>query len=365
MKKTFLFLILLMPFSYSWAQVTLIPGYTPGLPFEFDAIWNFQTNSISISPTGVIFKATVKTVNSQIVFEATSKPVLLTSGFQSWEYSSLTPFQINFANNSIGQAAMNAGYLLPGDYVVCIEIISDNVAGAQLAIYCSEIGITNFTPPHLTYPPNNAVIQDPNPLLSWIGPAPILPLANLNYTLQMVELDSGQSANNGFAFNPLKYYQVGIGEENMMYMPSYPMLLFGKHYAWKIISFLGTQEIGQTEIWTFSLNDPSLDSIITSFVYPELGSNSNNSVYTIPPSGYLTFKIFGDYSTNSLNYKLYSPDGELMPTTCITFENSDLEYGYNLFKSNLNNSCIMPENQYFLLEIIDQKGQLLNLKFKY
>jgi hypothetical protein len=244
MKKTLLFLILVIQLSYSMAQITLIPGYTSGLPFEFDAIWNFQTNSNGISPTTAIFKATVKTVNSQIVFEATSKPVVLSSGFQSWDYSGLTPFQINFANNSIGQAAMNAGYLLPGDYVVCIEVIADNVGGAQLAIYCSEIGITNFTSPHLIYPPNNAVLQDPNPILSWIGPTPILPFSNLNYTLQLVELDSGQTANNAFAFNPLKYYAMGIGEENLMYLPSYPILLSGVNYAWKVIAYLGTQEIG-------------------------------------------------------------------------------------------------------------------------
>ena len=94
----------------------------------------------------------------------------------------------------------------------------------------------------------------------------------------------------------------------------------------------------------------------------------DGSFYQTGDDGHVYFEFHEKYQDGSLNFKVYNSLREdITPTSnnLVSGNTDDKEYGMNIYDLNLDANEDFDYDEYYYLEVIDSKGKLLKLRFRF
>jgi hypothetical protein len=237
------------------AQVTIKLGRNNAYTLSPEDIWNVNMTNQSQTTYEVFLEGSFLDNSGNNLMEVYSRSFSLSPGLKALSAATVEVDHYTFNNPAAQQAVSSTGRFPAGKMLVCISLKVKS-SGEELAKDCVEHGNFNFSPPVLISPANEAHIKVLNPLLTWTPPRPVLMEMNPRYELKLVEVQPGQSGTEALINNSAWFEEKNIITNSLTYPASAAALQVGKTYAWQVEAFSGQTSLGQTEVWTFTVDTP-------------------------------------------------------------------------------------------------------------
>lgn len=316
MKWLILLCLCYSPFCFS--QSLQIEHYGANPSMELSELWKLQIVGATVNDLQNIWlKAEVKQ-GGRMVYEATTETLPLSRGLNV-----VDQFKVQIASQHFNQMELEAyvtstGRLPTGQYSACVRVFQEQV---ELKTLCIEIRSDNYSPPMLIYPFNGQELSNTTPVLSWLAPVPNA-IDGIKYSIKLVEQFEGQTAQEALMRNPSR---MQVGDLSLTSMP-YPSdalpLEVDKTYAWQVEAFVGSTNIGHTEVWSFKVVEISdqLKRQIRNQDYVELKAHmASNPVAVVQK---LNVKFVEGGSKSKFNISVFNEIGEEIKGRLSTLKNS-------------------------------------------
>jgi len=374
--STLLWVSMLLVCLHAKAQYNLMP-VAPPPNFSFHDLWHFNILH-SDSAAHVQCYVSLRIFDGSDVLQVKSNSSTIYIGPGSNYYnlgniSLLQPFTTSYYGASLLQQTISSGGIFPpGTYHVAYTLYGKFADGdfMPLAEDASEVTVEAMWPPMLLSPPDGDTIDTPYPLLSWTPAFSSSYIGQITYTLNLVELFSGQNAYQAILANPPHFSQNNIPMTMLPYPAAAQMLDTSKTYAWQIHADAQGNAMGASEVWTFTYADPKTtaeipDSVLALYydVEPEYPST-----FVITPQKKIHFKFENGYHRDAdtlLSFALYKEGREnpiLTTSTC---------HACIVVTKNIYHSIDMEDFQdftpgFYLLKIYDSenRAKYLRILFK-
>ncbi len=352
MIKYLIYILLLAPFSVN-GQVTLnVQLPTAGL-VEKDQLWNL----VVINNSNEVLESTLSmtmqdAATGQGVLTASTGTVFFSKGIKMVTSNDLQPIQYNYLGAGTGT------FLSAGNYNVCYRLtkrVRDNVQ--VVADQCVRVQISPLSPPLLVQPADQSEVSTTYPQFSWIPPTPQEMFTDLNYTLTVVQVDSGQSASEAILHNLPVYSKTQLTNLFEQYPSSFNSLEEGRTYAWQVQAFNGGVFAASTDVWSFKLNkQDSAFSHPRDGVYVKLqGPNEHGTVHYLKDGNlYVTYYSFAQ--PYMADFQLLDGTGKVVQSLKRT-----LLYGDNYLWIELDKK--FKKEQIYTLQLIDTHHQIYKAQF--
>lgn len=355
--RLILILVLVCPMLLS-AQSIEVESYALNPSSDINSLWKLRINLLGALGEPVWIKAEVKT-RGQLVYYAVSEPLDLSSGLNVFDQYKIQIKHQSFQNKNIEDYVTSTGKLPKGLYTGCITMY---VGTRELKTLCTEIKAENYAPPMLVFPYNEQELTQMNPTLSWIPPVPNAPTA-ISYSLKLVEIASGQTAQEALLKNPARMFLEGLETTTIPYGASALPLEVHKSYAWQVAAFVGSSKIGITEIWSFSIIElnPRIEELISKQDYFDI--NQSDFSRTISALKLLKIKYTEEQAKGRLVLKIYDVDGKEVLKKPMTLKNRSGDNYHIIDLTQMRG--IKHEKQYLMTINHDSEGLLSRLSFVY
>ncbi|MDB5250684.1 MAG: hypothetical protein JWQ40_5078 [Segetibacter sp.] len=327
-------------------------------------LWNIAVvNSGSSAQEVYIGLTLLNASDNQPVLTATTKVITVNKGAFLLKSTDLNPIQYHYISpiNNVDQTPN--GFLPIGNFMACFTVYKHEYETyIELAEDCVPVEVAPLSPPLLNTPENEAVIETPFPLFSWIPPVPINLFNELSYDLILVEVLQGQEASQAIQQNVPVY---NIGNYRSLfnnYPASNKSLDTAKTYAWRIVARNNNQFAAQSEVWTFKLRSKQPDSAkIDDQPYIKLKRGYESA--TAVSKGILKIEYDNQANDSVLNYTIRSSEsGE---NEVLKEGTLNLQYGPNLIEIELLKGRKFSINKTYQFQIVNSRNEEWNLKFSY
>ena len=329
--------------------------------FGVKDFWNLDLVKPDEKPMDIQLRVTLQSLKGKILVEAVSNPITLTTRFTGLNAQMVVIKNLQFYDNEAQRSNQTTGSLPAGDYQYCIYALN-NITGEIKAQQCINITIRNLTPPVLIYPFNAAIIQEKNPLLTWLSPGANTNGLSINYTLKLIELYPKQTAIDGLLRNRPLLYQNNITTTSLQYPFNAPVLAYGKSYAWQVEAYDGSQQpVGVSEMWSFTLLPDSAKAAEAGLdqSYIDITEGAPNAVYYA--KGVLKIKYNTRQYPSRLTYQVIDANENIMNRNESLLMALTKENWYDIdMETNLN----LKHGQRYRFELFDGKNNY-NIYFTY
>lgn len=306
-------------------------------------------NSTLASISNCTLKGVIYNASGKKIIEAVAANITIAKGFNNIG-------QINIPYTSIiNDETLNKTNILSyGKYRFDCKLI--NPDAENLAEGETEINVTPLSPPMLSFPENDASIDNTLPLLNWIPPIPTQ-YNSIVYELKVSEILPSQTAFEAISSNnPILNKQIH-NLTSYQYAPNNFPLNYGKNYAWQIAAKNNNDEIiGYTEIWNFRI------AIDNKFRYPDtnyivLNNKYLNRIFNISNRNiYIQFEE--KYNQSVLDIKVF--DEKMKKMNCDFSKLRTL--GDNRIIIDLSSCNLIESKQYYTITISTNKNTLHQIK---
>lgn len=341
MKWLILLCLCYSPFCFS--QSLQIEHYGANPSMELSELWKLQIVGATVNDLQNIWlKAEVKQ-GGRMVYEATTETLPLSRGLNV-----VDQFKVQIASQHFNQMELEAyvtstGRLPTGQYSACVRVFQEQV---ELKTLCIEIRSDNYSPPMLIYPFNGQELSNTTPVLSWLAPVPNA-IDGIKYSIKLVEQFEGQTVQEALMRN-LSRMQVGDLSLTSMPYPSDALPLeVDKTYAWQVEAFVGSTNIGRTEVWSFKVVElsPEIKALISKQDYIELLTGGTRGPVSVIKK--LKFQMSEEETKGEVRVDVYDVSGKRMTRRAVKFKNA---YGVNYHQFNLQKiKGLKHEHQYLVI----------------
>lgn len=257
-KKTLLLVVLLLSAALVRGQFNIAILPTGGIYLK-SQLWNVSVSNTSSTTVDATLHLELKDIQTlQTVLSAQSAPFRVTPGVKKIQMSAIEPIVYSYGPGIAADGSSN-GTLPIGKYQVCYRLMwtygENQTAGTD---DCDEIEVEPLSPPLLTMPENDSVVDRAHPNFTWVPPAPLSMFGNLQYDLLISPVFEGQSVMDAIQQNLPLQQAPGLHQPFFSYPLQGPQLEPGKRYAWQIIARDGVQYAVKSEVWTFRTGDKPL-----------------------------------------------------------------------------------------------------------
>ena len=222
-------------------------------------LWNVSVSSTSTTTVEAMLRLELKDIQSrQTVLSGQSARFRVSPGVKKIQLSEIEPVAYNYGAGVVMDRSAN-GTLPIGKYQVCYQLIwtyGENQTAATDD--CDEIEVEPLSPPLLTMPENDSVVDRANPNFTWVPPAPLSMFGDLQYDLVLSPVLEGQSITDAIQQNLPMQQAAGLHQPFFTYPLQGPQLEMNKRYAWQIIARDGAQYAVKSEVWSFRTADKPL-----------------------------------------------------------------------------------------------------------
>lgn len=255
--KFYLLLICLTTSSnLAFSQFSVLWNTHDPAQFTINDLWNLSVINMNQGSTDAVLEVKIETQQHVPV---------LTMSLSAFSYSqgmnalSMMRYQvkslITYGSNSSASTLRQTGTLPFGNYIFCASL-SQPVSKQVLTVSCEERKIAATNPPYLITPYNDEVITSKYPLLSWHPPYPI-DESKITYALKLSAIGDRQSPAQALKSNMPYINRGNLSAKYLQYTSIFPPLEYGKSYAWKIDVYYQGQYVTATDIWRFTVGQPS------------------------------------------------------------------------------------------------------------
>lgn len=346
-----------------YAQILVTPQVPPQGLMQKKQLWNMLfVNNSGIAQYVQVQMSLSDRITGQKLLNGTSRTVLLPKGATQLRDADFAPIQYNFSG-SYASIDRNVGDLLmAGSYFICYTIIgTSQKSEIPLSEECINIDIEPLSPPQLITPADTAVVETNYPSFNWIPPAPASMFTDLKYEILVTEIKKGQNAYDAIQRNAPLYIQRYLSTPFLLYPSSYKALEPGKKYAWQVIAKNGTMYAQKTEVWSFSIKSDSNAIVIDANAYTKLNKGYDAHAYIC--HGNMRFEYNNETGDSVNTVKVYSIQADAK--TLIDSKEIKLKQGQNFVDVQIGNNGKYQNMQVYVLEIINNRKENWNLKFKY
>ena len=359
---TIVFLVLYFATFVCKAQVTmnLVPPPPIGVTLKNvldPIIINGQKGSYTVYIIG-----TVSDVNGKELAEFRTNYFNLKTGLTNVNYTDIGLLYQNYMDVEFQSDYEKLKYFPIGNFTLCATLMQFETEKA-LAQTCVNTRVLPLQPPRLVYPIDSSKIRIPDPIFSWLPvTGPGVSQSSIQYELTVSEILEGQSCEEAISSNP------GLLIANNLSTTFYPYpstalntLNFGQQYAWQVKAYSGDYFLGQSEIWDFKLVKDSVKLKPIDSSYALLKKNQEGG-YCLA-NRYLNFEYRGVYNNEKeLNFQIYDDHMRVIKRPGKKYIK---QHGINQYSIDLSDYKHVKKNNFYILQVSDEKGQKYYLRFKY
>lgn len=222
-------------------------------------LWNVSVSNTGTTTVEATLHLDLKDIQTrQTVLSAQSAPFRVPPGVKKIEVSAIEPIVYNYGPGIRADRSSN-GLLPVGKYQVCYQLIwTYGESQTAVADDCDEIEVEPLSPPVLTMPENDSIVDRAHPNFTWVPPAPLSMFGDLQYDVLISPVFDGQSITDAIQQNLPLQQSSGLHQPFFSYPLQGPQLETGKRYVWQIIARDGAQYAAKSEVWTFRTGDKPL-----------------------------------------------------------------------------------------------------------
>jgi hypothetical protein len=303
--------------SNATAQVVLTPHPMAGFQFASKDVLNFDALYSLNQPVKVRYTASLYNSRGKMVVQYQSDIHVLQPGINRYNPTTFKVKHSRYFDRTIANVERSTSFLPSGDYTYCIQLYcADNPAVCEETIRaeidieaCNDVRAEPISPLLLSFPEDEAELDNKRPNFSWIPPLPIGNDPNIRYTLSLVKMLEGQTAEDAIRRNRALYTRSGIQGITLMFPNQLNDLVEGEHYAWQVSAQIGETHIATSDVWEFEINKK--EHLHYSVVLDEQRSNN---IYKYNPGDTVFFVFRNPYSADDLSVSIHStsskPDTE-------------------------------------------------------
>lgn len=283
-------------------------------------LWNVSVTNTGTTTVEATLHLDLKDIQTgQTVISGQSAPFRVTPGVKKIQMSAIEPIVYSYGPGITADRSSN-GTLPIGKYQVCYQLIwtyGENQTAA--ADDCDEIEVEPLSPPLLTMPENDSVVDRANPNFTWVPPAPLSMFSDLQYDILISPVFEGQSTTDAIQQNLPLQQGTGVHQPFFSYPLQGPQLEMGKRYVWQIIARDGARYAVKSEVWSFRTGDKPL---ITgdNLIYLVLDGKTTGRETIGPDMLHLKYTSSGARKAVLL---LKTEDGKLMTQTTLALQEGD------------------------------------------
>jgi hypothetical protein len=351
--------------STGQVQITLqVP--TQGL-IQKQQLWNMVlVNNSSISKTVRLELNMIDLESRQSVMMATTANIMLLPGGNSISYTQLSPVQ--YVSTGVAYQINNEPYgiLPPGLFEVCYSVTLLGHDGFEkLAEECDIIEIEPLSPPLLTYPYYESVVDTTRPNFSWMAPLPFSFFNDLKYRFDLTEVYANQSGAEAIEVNTPVFFKENVEANSLVYPPDAWLLQKDKKYAWRISAKNNNMVVARSEVWTFTVKE------FTKFDDKSFFAKTNFKLIREEQPDYaICFRDLNIDYTNSCGdttctievFDITSGDKKDVQ---LNLSNIKCQRGNNQFVIGLDTNNAFLNKRLYMLELRNSCNELWRLKFEY
>ncbi len=358
-QKVALSLLVLFTVTGLSAQVVINPHPIAGFQFSSKDILNFDVVYSHTENVKVQYDASLLDANGRLVVQFISGTHVLKPGANSYNPGNFNIAQTRYVNRTIAEIEKTTKFLPSGDYTFCINIrCVDQREVCQRAIKieidysaCSDAHAEPITPLLLSFPEDEAEIDNKRPNFSWIPPMPIGNNPNMRYTYTLVHMLNDQTAEDAIRRNRSLFTQNGIRSISLMFPNQLDDLEEGEHYAWQVSAHIGQQHIATSEVWEFEIEE-GINAPFVNINQTQLGIHTCSSELRILFTQY--------YGKQKLNFKILDQTGNDVTPAGLNF---NLVQGENKLVMPVQDNGL-EVNQTYQFIITDAKNKKYKLHFQ-
>lgn len=363
--KKLIITFLLFAVMHGRSQVTVSLQLPPsGLSMK-SQLWNMIVNNNSGGAIDVyIHLNLVETGTNRPVMSATTNSIPLPPGNRFIQYSSCAPVQYNVTDPSY-QGFAASEFMPVGHFTACYTLYKVLGDGhSQLAEECDVIDVEPVSPPQLVYPANKDSVETGNPAFNWIAPAPSNLFTSISYDLELTEMYPGQTESDAVQQNIPLLIQGGLNATSYPYPAGAAQLEAGKKYAWRILAKNNDAVVGRSDVWWFTVKDPSAGKKSASEQPFAKLKKGDQLSYAILYND-LKFEYVNETEDTIWNMKVYDLSSASRKDMNISMPSANLRTGVNLVRIPSEQLDRFADKHIYLLEIRNSRDELWQLKFEY
>ncbi len=293
--------------SGATAQVVLTPHPIIGYQFASKDILHFDALYSLNQPVKVRYTASLYNSRGKLVVQFESDVHVLQPGVNRYNPALFKVKQSRYFDRSIANVERSTSFLPSGDYTYCIHMYcADNPAVCEETIRaevdieaCNDVRAEPISPLLLSFPEDEAITENKRPNFTWIPPLPVGNDPNIRYTLSLVHMLDGQSAEDAIRRNRPLYTRSGIQGITLMFPNQLNDLIEGEHYAWQVSAQLGETHIATSDVWEFEIEkkEHTHFSVV-------LDEQRNNNIYKYNKGDTLFFIFKNPYTPDDLTVSI-------------------------------------------------------------
>lgn len=363
-KRVIVFCCCLSLVLTSQAQIMLSVQLPATGVIQKSQLWNMTLVYTSPSPLYVYVGLTLlSTRDNRPLMTATTRSILLSKGVRQLKAADITPIDYHYLSPSFTVDNNPEGFLPIGNYRACYTIYrSGEAVGTPLAEDCLPLEIQPFSPPLLTSPADQSVVEMPYPQFTWLPPMPITLFSNLKYELVVTEVLPGQSSEKSIQQNLPVYNAAAITIPFNNYPASNKSLDTGRLYAWRVIVKNDNDFITQSDIWTFRITKPQAQSLVLNGeAYVKLKKGAEIG-YT-ECRGNLRFAYDNEAGDSLLQYSI--TDAGEGQGNIVKKGKVKVQRGQNFLEINFLKEVKLATGNVYLMQVTNARKETWGIKFAY
>lgn len=348
MKKMLAFLLASALCCMAYAQSTIQPLLPASGTVQKTQLWNV----IIVNTAGAGRCKLELTVRDQEsggeLFTASTKTFQLENGVTQLNQNALLPIEYNELQS---MGIMRSGNFLPaGRYTVCYRLIAIDRNKLQLAEECAALDVQPLSPPMLATPADSSVLDVQPGQFTWLPPSPVTMFQNLRYEVILVEVLSGQKAEEAIEQNVPVHIELNAKTNVLNYAAVNPLLQKDKTYAWQVVAIDGLSYSARSEVWSFRLSAASSVDASANNVYIMLVQNKAEAAMNTIPDHKLFINYYSYDKAHESVVSILDAEGEVIQEFRQT-----ISYGKNLFNLRLKNS--FQRGKIYTIRIMDKQNK--------
>jgi len=347
----------------------------PGEGLTVDESLRAMITNNSQEPLEIYLRGSVQEEEDGLIFEGESNVIELdeetSQNLSKRNVDILKPIKTNFPQQEYKDYLTRTSEFPPGSYRICVQVVRANNEQI-IAEDCYEKTIQEFLPPSLISPGDGALVSETQPFFTW-SPVPGTNGGNISYTLSIVEMMGNQTPVSAFESNPLWFKESGISTPLFQYPVSAREFSKKKGYAWKVSASKGSNDIGESEVWSFTYQTDTIsadeeeeeeekeekdEEVLIPGQYASLSADFYSGYYLLDDYQ-LSFVYENKYATSSLKCHLQNKKNDIIARDILkSKQNSGLNF------NELDMSNRVEPGETYLLHCNGPLGEDKGLRFK-
>jgi hypothetical protein len=300
---------------------------------------------------------------NQPIMSVKSNVFKLRNGLNNTAQISISSSSVIYGSDNDAQYIKTMHQLPSGKFRFCLFVVP--ASNSEPVDFCEEFENETSTFLFLINPADQDTIETKTPILLWNHSDPFTLLKQGEmYRLILVEQKKDQSADAAINVNSPLLKLDFLTRHDVQYPFDATKLENGKKYAWQVHKIINNVVVNKTEAWEFVIK-PDVETLYNKYV--EISKEPRPSVYYA--TGKKIFFTFKEeyYSNKNLKISITPENKETLTNVKVKEDDvlnpkiNSKESGENKYEIDLNELNI--ESGYYFLNIINEKGQVYQLKF--